>query len=104
MSGRFLSQRILEGECKLVHIDGASMPADFMTKKVEQKKVDSSIAYVRLKRAQRRRAAGEVSGLNGTDKPTAGVQPASSGEGARRREGPATYSRANDGEHWTDSK
>ena len=42
---RVLSQRILEGECKLVHIDGASMPADFMTKKVEQKKVDSSVAY-----------------------------------------------------------
>ena len=42
---RRLSQRILEGECKLVHIDGASMPADFMTKKVEQKKVDTSVAY-----------------------------------------------------------
>ena len=36
---------MLEGECKLVHLDGASMPADFMTKKVEQKKVDASVAF-----------------------------------------------------------
>ena len=42
---RVLSQRMLEGECKLVHLDGASMPADFMTKKVEQKKVDTSVAF-----------------------------------------------------------
>ena len=38
-------QRIVVGECKLVHIDGASMPADFMTKKLEQKKVDASVRY-----------------------------------------------------------
>ena len=30
---------------KLVHIDGASMPADFMTKKLERKKIDVSVAY-----------------------------------------------------------
>ena len=42
---RTLMQRIVEGECKLVHIDGASMPADFMTKKLEQKKVDASVRY-----------------------------------------------------------
>ena len=40
-----LTQRIVEGDCKLVHIDGVSMPADFMTKRVEQKKVDKSVAY-----------------------------------------------------------
>ena len=38
-------QHIVEGECKLVHIDGAQMPADFMTKKLEQKKVDASVRY-----------------------------------------------------------
>ena len=42
---RVLTQRIVEGDCKLVHIDGVSMPADFMTKRVEQKKVDKSVAY-----------------------------------------------------------
>ena len=42
---RTLTQRVLEGECKLVHVDGASMPADFMTKKVEQKKVELSVRY-----------------------------------------------------------
>ena len=35
----------LDGDCKLVHVDGASMPADFLTKRVEQKKVDQSVAY-----------------------------------------------------------
>ena len=42
---RVLTQRILDGDCKLVHVDGASMPADFLTKRVEQKKVDQSVAY-----------------------------------------------------------
>ena len=42
---RTLMQRIVEGECKLVHVDGASMPADFMTKKLEQKKVEASVRY-----------------------------------------------------------
>ena len=42
---RTLTQRILEGDLKLVHIDGASMPADFMTKKTDQKKVDYSVNF-----------------------------------------------------------
>ena len=43
---RTLTQRIAEGDCKLIHIDGAVMPADFLTKRVEQKKVDRSVAFV----------------------------------------------------------
>ena len=42
---RVLTQRILDGDCKLIHVDGASMPADFLTKRVEQKNVDQSVAY-----------------------------------------------------------
>ena len=42
---RVLSQRILDGECKLVHVDGTAMPADFMTKQVDKKKLEASIAY-----------------------------------------------------------
>ena len=30
----------------MIHIDGAVMPADFLTKRVEQKKVDRSVAFV----------------------------------------------------------
>ena len=42
---RTLTQRIAEGDLKMIHIDGAIMPADFLTKKVEQKKVDRSVAF-----------------------------------------------------------
>ena len=42
---RTLTQRIVEGECKLVHISGDNMPADFMTKKTDQKKVDASVQF-----------------------------------------------------------
>ena len=30
----------------MVHVDGVSTPADFLTKKCDQKKVDSSVRYV----------------------------------------------------------
>ena len=36
----------MEGEYKLVHIDGAQMPADFMTKWLAMPKVNKSIRYV----------------------------------------------------------
>ena len=42
---RTLTQRIAEGDLKMIHIDGAIMPADFLTKRVEQKKVDRSVAF-----------------------------------------------------------
>ena len=42
---RVLTMRLEAREAKLVHLPGVSMPADFMTKKTEQKKVDASVAY-----------------------------------------------------------
>ena len=41
-----LLRRVQEGECVIKHVPDADMPADFLTKWIDNKKLDRSINYV----------------------------------------------------------
>ena len=42
---RVLRERLEARECKLVHLPGVSMPADFLTKRTDAKRVNAGVAY-----------------------------------------------------------